>query len=233
MRFVLLLGLCFWLAAVSKVNAAAECVGLPTSDMKLHPLSVDSIDQEIAPPEEIARLSVGGPGRLPHPLLAIRYTIDSNVGLVHRLVPTNGGGFCAAPESVTFGFGVTRRRAIFVPAADSEPCVKSALLAHEAEHYRVVSEAIRAFLYRQEALLARYLGELKARPATGETAAKKALETGLLAASARLIEQFNENEVARIREEIDSSTQLAALGASCNGRLAELERNIRRRETEL
>ena len=233
MRFMLLLGLCFWLEAVSEVNAAAECVGLPTSDLKLHPLSADTVDQETAPPEQIARLSVGEPGHVPHPLLAVRYSIDSNVGLVHRLVPAKGGGFCAAPESVTFGFGVTRRRAIFAPAADSEPCVKSALLAHEAEHYRVVSEAIRAFLYRQEASLARYLGELKARSAAGEIAAKKALETGLLGASARLIEQFNKGEVARIREEIDSPARLAALSALCNGRIGALERSTRRGGTEL
>lgn len=167
--------------------AAPVCTALPDSDLKLSPLSADTVEQEIAPPEHIARLSVGEPGHAPHPLLAVRYTFDSNVGLVHRLVPAKGGGFCAAPESVTFGFGITRRRAIFAPEAASEPCVKAALLAHEAEHYRVVSEAIRAFLHRQETPLARYLGELKARPAAGEIAAKKALETGLLGASARLV----------------------------------------------
>lgn len=233
MRLVLLLGACLCLAAWSAADAASECTGLPTSDLKLRPLSADAVEQEIAPPEQIARLSVGEPGHAPHPLLAVRYTFDSNVGLVHRLVPAKGGDFCAAPESVTFGFGITRRRAIFAPAAAAEPCVKSALLAHEAEHYRVVSEAIRAFLHRQEATLARYLGELKARPAAGETAAKKALETGLLGASARLIEKFNKNEVARIREEIDSPVRLAALSASCNGRIGALERRIRGKETEL
>ena len=213
--------------------AAAECTALPDSDFKLRPLSADTVDQETAPPEQIARLSVGEPGHVPHPLLAVRYSIDSNVGLVHRLVPAEGGGFCAAPEAVTFGFGVTRRRAIFAPEAASEPCIKAALLAHEAEHYRVVSEAIRVFLHRQEALLARHLGELKARPAAGETAAKKALETGLLGASARLIEQFNKNEVARIREQIDSPGRLAALSASCDGRIGALELNVRRGQAEL
>jgi hypothetical protein len=213
--------------------AAPICTALPDSDLKLSPLSADTVDQEIAPTEQIARLSVGEPGHVPHPLLAVRYSIDSNVGLVHRVVPAKDGGFCAAPEAVTFGFGVTRRRAILAPEAAAEPCVKYALLAHEAEHYRVVSEGIRAFLYRQEAPLARYLGELKARPAAGETAAKKALETGLLGASARLIEKFNKNEVARIREEIDSPVRLAALSASCNGRIGALERRIRGKETEL
>jgi hypothetical protein len=213
--------------------AAPECTTLPASDFQLRPLSADTVDQETASPEQIARLSPGGPDGAPHPLLAVRYTFDSNVGLVHRLVPAKGGGFCAAPEAVTFGFGITRRRAIFVPAAALDACVKSALLAHEAEHYRVVSEAIRAFLHRQEATLTRYLGELKARPAAGETAAKSAMESGLLGASARLIEQFNRNEVARIREQIDSPGHLAALSASCNGRIGALEHNIRRGEAEL
>ena len=213
--------------------AAPVCTALPASDLKLSPLLVDMVDQEIAPPEQIARLSVGESGHAPHPLLAVRYTFDSNVGFVHRLVPAKDGRVCAAPESITFGFGITRRRAVFAPEAASEPCIKSALLAHEAEHYRVVSAAIRAFLHQQEGPLARYVGELKARPAAGETAAKKALETGLLGASARLIEQFNRNEVARIREEIDSPVRLAALSASCDGRIGALERRIRGKETEL
>lgn len=231
MRGLVFVWLCLMTAPAAL--AAPECIGLPASDFQLRPLSVDTVDQETAPPEQIARLSVGGPDRVPHPLLAVRYTFDSNVNLTHRLVPAKGGGFCAAPERTIFGFGVTRRRAILAPEAASEPCVKAALLAHEEEHYQVVSEAIRAFLRRQEAPLARYLRELTAQPADGEDEATKALETGLLGANARLIEQFNKNEVAWIREQIDSPVQLAALSASCNGRVDALERRTRRGETEL
>lgn len=214
------------LTASSEVFAAPGCAELPPSDLKLHPLSVDYIDQEIATPEEIARLSNAKNARPPHPLMAVRYAIDSNVGLVHRLVPADDGGFCDSPETVVFGFGITRRRVLLTPEAASEPCVKSALLAHEAENYRVVGEAIRGFLHQQEAALARQLRELKAQRGAGEISAKGAMETGLLDASARLLELFNKNEAGRIREQIDSPVRLSALGASCNGRIADLERRL-------
>ncbi len=211
---------------------AVPCAGLPPTDLRLQPLSVDHVDEEVVPAAEIARLSTAIRGEVPHPLMAVRYTMDSNVAPVHRPVPAPGGGFCNAPERVVFGFGVTRRRVILAPEAATEACVKSALLAHEEEHYRFVREAIRAFLQEQKEALAGKLQELKRQPAVDEASARQAMEVGLLGASALLIQQFNKN-VGQIREAIDSPTQLAALGASCNGRVAELERSIRRGEREL
>ncbi|MGE3279996.1 MAG: hypothetical protein AB7O13_03155 [Alphaproteobacteria bacterium] len=217
--------------AAPSAFAASPCGELPPTDLQLQPLSVEDIQEEIAPAEKIAQLSTVIRGDAPHPLMAVRYVMDSNVAPVHRLVPAPGG-YCDAPKRVVFGFGVTRRRVILTPEAASESCVKSALLAHEADHYRFVREAIREFLQGQEEAVARKLEQLKAQRATDEDSARRAMEAGLLGVSAQLIQQFNQN-VGRIREMIDSPAQLAALSASCNGRVAELEGRARRREREL
>jgi hypothetical protein len=129
--------------------------------------------EALASPEEIARLSSTGDARAPHPLMAVRYSIDSTAAVMHRLVPTANGGFCDAPERVLFRFGISRRRVLLTPEAAAEPCVKSALLAHEAEHNRVAGDTIRTFLDRQEAELAQVLRQLKGRHARGKDAAKK------------------------------------------------------------
>jgi hypothetical protein len=108
----------------SKALAAPDCTDLPSSDLKVERISVERIDEEIAPPEEIARLSSTGEARAPHPLMAVRYSIDSTAAVVHRLVPTANGGFCDAPEGVVFRFGISRRRVILAAEAAAEPCVK-------------------------------------------------------------------------------------------------------------
>ena len=221
------------LTVSSAAFAAQGCGALPVSDLKLHRVSVDYVDQEIAPPEEIARFSTPGDGGAPHPLMAVRYSVDSTVGVIHRLVPAEDGGFCDSPETVVFRFGVSRRRVILAPQAAAEPCVKSALLAHEADHDRIISEAIRVFFDEQERELARQLRELKAQRARDEDAAKRAMEIGLLRASARIMEKFNLSEAGRIRELVDSPARLSALAASCNGRVAELERSVGHKDGEL
>jgi hypothetical protein len=212
--------------------AAAPCAELPPTDLRLQPLSVDDVHEVVASANEIARLSTVIREDVPHPLMAVRYAIDSNVAPVHRLVPAIAGGFCNAPETVIFGFGVTRRLVVLASQAMSDSCIKSALLAHEAEHYRLVSEAIRTFLQEKEAELAEQLRELKAQRAADEVSAKSTMETGLLSASARLMEEFTQ-EARQIREQIDSPSRLAELSASCHGRIDALERSVRHGERKL
>jgi hypothetical protein len=219
------------LMAAPGAFAAAPCTELPT-DLQLQPLSVGDVHEEVAPEDEIARLSTGIRGDVPYPLMAVRYTIDSNVAPVHRLLPVLGGGFCDAPETVIFGFGITRRLVVLVPQAVSDSCVKSALLAHEAEHYRLVSEALRTFLQEKEAALAEQLRELKAQRAADEVSAKRTMETRLLSASARLMEEFTQ-KAGQIREQIDTPARLAALSALCHGRIDALERGVRHGERKL
>jgi hypothetical protein len=49
------------------------------------------------------------------------------------------------------------------PEADAEPCVRSALLAHEGQHDRTLEEAIHAFIQQHRQELAQELAELKAK----------------------------------------------------------------------
>jgi hypothetical protein len=164
--------------------------------------------------------------------MAIRYTTDSKVAIAHRLVPAPGGGFCDAPESVLFGFGVVMRRVILAPEAAAEPCVKSALLAHEAEHDQQMRAAIRAFIVQYSPTLVQELLKFNTQPAADEETAKQSLETELVSASARMLQRFISDEAARIIQSVDSDTRLG-LGQSCNGRMKELEQSLSRAEKKL
>ena len=228
MKARLLLAVCLWLIVQSRALAATECPALPAGKPELMPLSADQIDQETAAPEEVARLSITGNGPAPHPLMAMRYVIDTNVAVVHRVVKTADGGFCDAPETVVFRFGVIRRGVVLVPQAAADPCVRDALLAHEAEHNRIVRDAIGAFMHEHQAELAERLVHLTQQRARDANAAKKAMELGLMDAITRLFELFKQNEVGRIRNLVDSPDRLQDLGTSCDGRIAELERSVRR-----
>ena len=229
----LLLALCLCLAVSSGALAAPECAALPAAQPELRAVSVDHIDQETAAPDEIARLAMTGNGPAPHSLMAVRYVIDTNVAVVHRVVKTADGGFCDAPETVVFRFGVIRRRVVLVPEAAADPCVRAALLAHEAEHERIVRQAIGGFLHEHQAELVQRLAHLKQQRARDANAAKNVMEAGLMDAITRLFERFKQNEVGRIRNLVDSPDRLKDLGASCDGRIAELERSVGRGEKEL
>lgn len=213
------------LAVSSKALAGRDCPDLP-SDLKVERISIDRVEEEIASAAEITRLSGTGDARAPHPLMAIRYSFDSTVGVLHGFVSSASGGFCDAPERVIFRFGLSRRRVLLTPEAAAEPCVKSALLAHEAEHYRIAGDGILSFLDQHETELAEVLLQLKAKPAPSEDTAEKTMELGLMSAMVRLAKTFQSNEMGRIRELADSPTRLSDLGASCDGRIVELERGL-------
>jgi len=210
-----------------RVLADSECADSSLfTDLRFEPIYVDHVEQEIARPDEIARLSIPWPDPVPHPLMAVRYTMDSTVGVIHRVVRAGGEGFCAAPETVVFRFGVGRRRVLLSPQAAAEPCVLSALLEHEAEHYWFVSGALRPFLRQHEAEFEQQLRDLKVKQARDEDSAKRIIEVGLFGATAQLIEEFSRNEADKVRDLVDSSARLRILGASCDGRIAELERSV-------
>lgn len=215
------------LLASPQVFADAACSDSSFfTDLRLEPIYVAHIEQEITPLDEIARLLTRGPSPIPHPLMAVQYSMDSTVGVIHRVVRAEGEGFCAAPETVILRFGVGRRRVLLSPQAAAEPCIASALLEHEAEHYWFLSDVIRPFLRQYEAEWEKQLRDLKAEQARDEDSAKRTLEESLFAAAAQLIEEFSRNEVAKVRDLVDSPARLRILSASCNGRIAELERSV-------
>jgi GTP1/Obg family GTP-binding protein len=78
-------------------------------------------------------------------------------------------------------------------------------------------------------VLAQELVELKSKraPASDGDSAKRAFEAGIMVSLARMLSQFKEEHVDRIRQSVDSPTQLAKLRRSCGGRLEELEKSVR------
>jgi DNA-binding transcriptional MerR regulator len=86
------------------------------------------------------------------------------------------------------------------PAAAMEPCVRSALLAHEGQHERMLEEAVHAFIQQHRQELAQELVELKGKRASDQGAAAKAFETGLEISMARMLNEFKQEQVDRIRQ---------------------------------
>lgn len=94
-----------FLGSVSASSAATFCPELPGLAVKVGALSTDQVNEEIVAPEQIAQLAMEASGRLPHPLIVIRYKVSSTGTAVPGAVPARDGGFCAAPEKVELGFG--------------------------------------------------------------------------------------------------------------------------------
>ena len=217
-----------------KMAAAEECADLPQSDLKFYQLSSDHVTEHIATTTEIARSAASsGQERLPHPLMAVVDTIDTEVSVVHRLVASPEKGYCDAPETVLVGLGVVSRAVFVAPEAAKEPCVRAALLAHEGEHDRILGEAVPTFIQQHRAEIALELAELKRTRAPEQAAAVQAFEAGLKVSVARMLAQFKEEQVERVRQSIDSASRLAELRRSCNGRLEELENSALQHGQEL
>ena len=158
--------------------------------------------------------------RAPHPLMAVVSPIAGKFALAHRLVPAPGGGYCDAPEAVIIGIGigVVSREVFLTPPAAMDACVKAALLAHEGEHERMLGAAVQAFIQEYRPAFAQELVELTTKRASDQGSAKKAFEAGIMASLTRMLSQFKEEQVGRIRQSADSATRLAELRRSCDGR---------------
>jgi hypothetical protein len=182
--------------------AAQECSELPRSELTVYRLAADHVTEHTATPGEIARLwtASGKGGPAPHALMAIVNEIETKLAVVHRLVGSPEGGFCDAPEAVLIGFGAVSRHVFMAPAAAMEPCVRSALLAHEGQHERMLEEAVHAFIQQHRQELAQELVELKGKRASDQGAAAKAFETGLEISMARMLNEFKQEQVDRIRQ---------------------------------
>jgi hypothetical protein len=219
---------------VPKIAVAQECADLPQSDLKFYQLSSDHVTEHIATTTEIARLAASsGQARPPHPLMAVVDTIDTEVAVVHRLVASPESGYCDAPKTVFVGLGVVSREVFVVPEAAGEPCVRAALLAHEGEHDRILGKAVPTFIQQHRAELAQKLAELKRTRAPDQAAAVQAFEAGLKVSVARMLSRFKEEQVARVRQTIDSAGRLAELRRACNGRLGKLEKSALQNGQEL
>jgi hypothetical protein len=204
---------------------AQECAG---SDVKVYVLHADRVTERIAALEEMVKLTSGSDGEpAPHPLLLVRYALDSKVHAVHRLIARADGGYCDAPESVRVGFGPATREVFLAAPAASESCVLAALLAHADEHDRMLEEAIHEFLQQRGPQFAQEVRELEARRSPDENTAVQAFETGIEVLLARLLNDFKRERLVQLRQTVDSPDRLAALSRSCDGRVEALEKTVR------
>jgi hypothetical protein len=224
------IGLVFLLtvSVPARSGFAGECVVDELSRLEVHRLKADKVTEHTASPEQIAQLTNVDAGPAPHPLMAIADEFDGHFAFEHRIVRAPDGGYRDVPETIALRFGVIRRHVYLTAAAAQDACVRSALMAHEDEHNTAVNEAVSALLHQHRDDLAADMAALKQNPASTKIAARAALEARLQAVLARLLRQFREEQVGRIRSSIDSISRLATLRNACDGRLGELEKPLRR-----
>src|SRR5260221_519677 len=137
-----------WLMLVSYAGtcAAEQCADMPPPDVRVVRLSAEQVEISAATESIIDRIAQSA-GRLRpvHPFMLINHELDTHVAVVHRVMD-DPLGFCDAPTSVRIHFGLIRREVFIARKTDSEPCVRDALLAHEAEHNQKLERALDAFL---------------------------------------------------------------------------------------
>jgi hypothetical protein len=203
---------------------AQECTDLPISSLKVYRLNVDQVSEQAATQAEIDEvISALSGSHHAHPLMAIVDAIDTRTSIEHRIVG-RPQGYCDAPEAVLLGLGVTRREVFILREAAADPCVKAALLEHEAEHDRALGSAIHDFIQQHRPQFAQRLEELKKQTARDRQAAASAFEAGLQMFLATMMKEFKEEKIGDIKLSVDSVSRLAALSNACDGRLGELEK---------
>ena len=217
-RVLGLLGLLSVVLAPTIVSAQ-ECAGLLTVAIKVSRPAMDEVAVQVAPPDEIERLAGASAMRQsPHRLMVIRETIDAHFTLSRPFVRRSSTQFCAAANAVTISFGVFRRRVVIANEAAADTCVKDALLRHEAEHYRILDEAIDVFLRQRRDQIRHAFTGAAMRPAPTPEGAIKALEIDLM--------EFEKQDLSRIRRAGDAVENLATLRNACGGKVGELEARL-------
>jgi hypothetical protein len=131
---------------------------------------------------------------------------------------------------VTISFGVFRRAIIIIREAAADACIEAALLRHEAEHYRLLDEAIGTFLQQRRDQIRQVFESATERPAPSREAATEALEKDLMAFLNRMVKQFVEQDLRAVKQAADNVRDLAALRSACGGRVHELEQRLLRAE---
>lgn len=212
-----------------QLAAAQECADLPSSHLKVRRLSVDEVTEHAATPDEIDRVAAAfGDRRATHPLMLILNALETRAAAIHRVIQRGKSRYCDAPETVIIGFGVVRREVVIARDAEVDPCIRTALLAHEAEHDRMLGAAIQSFIQQRRSEIHDSFAVLKRIPALTRQSATQAFETGIATFLARMLKEFKEERLSRIKQTIDSAGRLAELSSACNGRLGELEKLSRK-----
>jgi hypothetical protein len=209
------LALLFLLLAAPMVPTrawAADCTVPPV--LQLRPIDAAPVIEHKVSPAAIEQLSGAPP---PHALMAMGYAVDNQIGIA----PADAAS-CAAGVTVIIRFGIVRRDLFLVSAASDNPCIRQALLAHEAAHSRIIAAGAARFLEQQRVPLTAALDGLWA------TAPEPArLEAGLFGVLRRLAAEFGAEMRGPLRKAGDNPAALADLAGACHGAVGDLDRAIR------
>ena len=195
---------------------AQGCANSPAAILQFQRPTADEIVEHTVPPEKIAQLSSASGQPPPHPLMAMGYALDSQIRVIHNVLP-GAGGYCDAPESIVVTFGIVRRDIYMVAQAATSPCVREALLGHEDAHHRTVNRATQEFLEQHRSQLAQMVDEAQHRMAPTEEAARAALEANLYGVLGRFTAEFGAELRGPLRRSVDNPGELSRLDAACDG----------------
>ena len=212
--------------------AAPACQNLPESKLRLHSAPPIKAEEQSATRSEMGRIalevSVSAVAQAAHPLMLIINELGTQVSVRHRTIETLSDGelaYCDAPKSVEFRLGIVGRKVFLEEHAAADPCVRRALLEHEAEHRRALDKSVNTFLQQRREELVERRRELKQTPAPDRASAINALEAGLKSFFVTMVRDFK-NDMERSREGVDTPRRLQKLRNACGGKVRELEQQL-------
>ena len=220
------------LLPVGPAFSALACRDLPGSKLRLHSAQPIKTEEQSATRSEIDRIGlengVSSAAQAAHPLMLLANELGTEVSVLHRTIEARNGGelaYCDAPKSVEFRLGIVGRKVFLEEHAAADPCVRRALLEHEAEHRRALDKSVITFLQKRREELVERRRELKQTPAPDRTSAINALEAGLKSFFVTMVREFK-NDMERSREGVDTPRRLQKLRNACGGKVRELEQQL-------
>jgi hypothetical protein len=220
------------LLIAGSASAGQVCRDLPESKLRLYSAHPIKTEEHLATRSEMDRIAleigVSAAARAAHPLMLIATELGTQVSVLHRTIQALNRGepaYCDAPKSVEFGLSIVGRKVLLEETAAADPCVRSALLEHEAEHSRALYRAIKVFIRQRREELAARLRELKQTPAPDRASATNALEADLKSFLVTMVQPFK-NEMERSRAGVDTPERLEELRNACGGKVRKMEQEL-------
>lgn len=203
-------------ALIGGSSAAAQCINLPQSSLKVYTLTARSQVEGHGGPAQ-HRPDPPAPLGTAHPELLIITFVTGHVTIEKTVVERNGV-FCASPKEVFIGMGPVRRTIRLPRGSDLDTCAFEALVEHAERHALAEDKAIDRFVASTESLFGGLLAALKRQSAASDTAAYDAFSTSVHVMLDGAIEELDRARRAA-SERVDTADELAALGRKCGGSL--------------
>ncbi len=114
--------------------------------------------------------------------------------------------------------------------AAADGCLRAALLRHEADHYRILDNAIDSYFRQRRDQINRGFAAATEKLAPTREGAAQMFEADLTAFLRRMVREFEKQELSGIRRGADTAANLAALRSACGGEVNELEKHLLNRQ---